>query len=69
MEYNEDSEHVSLPKKKFSSKKMFSEKLVAFLCLSMIKFCRTDKIKGIPLLKHFTEILKEVILAQFAHYW
>ena len=54
--------HVSVPKKEFSSRKMsFSETLLAFLYLSMIKFSRTDKVKGILLSKNFVKDLKGII--------
>ena len=48
-------------KKAFSSIKIFSEKLPAFLYSSMIKFSRTDKVIGIPLSKNFIENLKEIM--------
>ena len=49
-------------KKAFSSKKIsFSEKLLAFLYLSMIKFSRTDKVKGIPLSRSFIKNLKGIM--------
>ena len=48
-------------KKAFSSRKIFSEKLLAFLYLSMIKFSRTDKVKGIPLSRNFIENLKGIM--------
>ena len=46
----EEINHISIPKKRFASKKTpFSEKLIAFLYSSMVNFCKTDKVKGIPL--------------------
>ena len=55
-------EHIQVPKKPFSSKKtLFSEKIISFLYLSMINFCRTDKVKGIPLPKKFTENLQSIM--------
>ena len=52
----EEIDHISIPKKKFNSKKtIFSEKLIAFLYSSMVKFCETSKVKGIPLSQKFLE--------------
>ena len=52
----EEINHVSIPKKRFASKKTrFSEKLIAFLCSRMVNFCKTDKVKGIPLSQKFFE--------------
>ena len=46
----EDINHISVPKKRSASKKtLFSEKLIAFLYSSMVNFCKTDEVKGIPL--------------------
>ena len=54
--------HVSVPKEAFSSRKIsFFEKLLAFLYSSMIKFSRTDKVKGIPLSENFIENLKGIM--------
>ena len=53
--------HVLVPKRAFSSRKIFSEKLLAFLYSSMIKFSGTDKVKGIPLSKNFTKSLKGIM--------
>ena len=54
--------HVSVPTKAFSSKKIsFSEKLFVFLYSSMIKFCRTNKVKRSPLCKNFIENLKRIM--------
>ena len=54
--------HVSVPKKTFSSRKIsFSEKSLAFLYSSMIKFIRTDKVKGIPLSENFIENLNGIM--------
>ena len=52
----EEINHISIPKKKFTSKKtLFSEKLIAFLYSSMVNFCKTNKVKGIPLSQKFIE--------------
>ena len=46
----EEINQISIPKKRFASKKTpFSEKLIAFLYSSMVNFCKTDKVKRIPL--------------------
>ena len=46
----EEIDHISIPNKRFSSKKtFFSKKLIAFLCSNMVKFCETSKVKEIPL--------------------
>ena len=46
----EEIDHISIPNKRFSSKKtLFSKKLIAFLYSNMVKFCETSKVKGIPL--------------------
>ena len=61
MELKDDIHHISFPKKKFCTEKTFSEKLLAFLYSSMIKFCRTDKIQGIPLSKNFIDNLRDIM--------
>ena len=49
-------EEISIPKKRFNLKKtLFSEKLIAFLYLNILKFCKTSKVKRIP--KNFLKIL------------
>ena len=61
-EPKEEIHHVSLPNKRVAAKKnLFSEKLLAFLYSAMIRFCETDKVKGIPLSKHFLENLKGIM--------
>ena len=61
-ELKDDILHVSVPKKAFSSRKIsFPETLLAFLYSSMIKFSRTNKVKGIPLSKNFIENLKGIM--------
>ena len=54
-------------RKKVTSKKYF-ETLLVFLYSSMIKFCRTDKIRGIPLLRNFIENLKEIMNKTYLHH-
>ena len=52
----EEINHISIPKKKFASKKtLFSKKLTAFLYSSMVSFCKTNEVKGIPLFQKFIE--------------
>ena len=61
-ELREDIYHVSVPKKKCSSKNtLFSEKIIALLYSTMVSFCRTDKVKGIPLAKNFIENVRETL--------
>ena len=51
-EIKDDIHHIDIPKKIFTSKKiLFSDRLIAFIYSSLIKFSRTDKIKGVPLSK------------------
>ena len=52
----EEINHISIPKKRFASKKaLFSEKLIAFLYSGMVNFCKTDKVKEIILSQKFIE--------------
>ena len=65
LELKEDVHHVLLPKKRFDAKKnLFSEKLLAFLYSALIRFCETDKVKGIPLSKNFLENLKGIMTSK-----
>ena len=65
LELKEEIQHVSLPKKRFATKKnLFSEKLLAFLYSAIIRFCETDKVKGIPLSKDFLENLKGIMTSK-----
>ena len=64
IELKDDIRHVSIPPppKKISSKrKWFSEKMLAFLYLSMVRFVLTDKIKGIPVSKNFIDNLRGIM--------
>ena len=62
VELRNDTEHVSLLKKNFSTKKtLFSEKLLTFLYLPVIKFHKTNKMKGIPISKNFIKNLKGIM--------
>ena len=49
----EDIKKISLPKKPYAKKKVFKEKLVAFLYSNIIPFCMTDKVQGIPISQKF----------------
>lgn len=50
LDLKSDVEHINIPKKKFCSKKVvFSDKIIAFLYLNLVRFTVTDKIKGIPI--------------------
>ena len=61
-ELKDNIHHIDIPKKKITSKNiLFSDKLIAFIYSSFIKFCRTHKIKGIPLSKIFIENLKGIM--------
>ena len=54
--------YISVPKKKFSSKKtLFSEKLIGFLYLTMVGFCKTNKVQRIPLSKKFIDNLLGIL--------
>ena len=66
--------HISIPKKRFTSKKtLFSEKLIAFLYSSMVNFCKTDKVKGIPLSQKLIEnvlaIMENTLHTPLARNW
>ena len=64
-ELKEEIYHVSLPKRRFITKKnLFSEKLLAFLYSSIMRICETDKVKGIPLSKNFLENLKGMMASK-----
>ena len=52
------SNALKFQRKRFDSKKKnFPDKLLVFLYSNIVNFCKTDKIKGIPLLKKFIENL------------
>ena len=58
----EKIDHISIPKKRFTSEKtLFSEKLLVFLYSSMVNFCRTNKVKRIPLSQKFIENIKAIM--------
>ena len=65
LQLKEEIQYVSIPKKRFAAKKnLFSEKLPAFLYSAMVRFCETDKVKGIPLSKNFLENLKGIMISK-----
>ena len=50
LDLKSDVEHINIPKKKFCCKKVvFSDKMIAFLYSTLVRFTVTDKIKGIPI--------------------
>ena len=58
----EEIDHISIPKKRFASKKtLFSGKLLAFLYSSMVNFCKTNKVKEIPLSQKFIENIRAIM--------
>lgn len=61
-ELRKDIERIVILKRPWSKKcSNFSEKIIAFLYSSMISFCRTDKLKGIHLSKHFINNIKSIM--------
>ena len=59
-ELKEDTYHIAIPKLSFS-KIHFLDKIIAFLYSILVKFCKTNKIKGIPMPKNFIENLKGIM--------
>ena len=71
-ELRQDINKIVVPKKHFSHKSHnFSEKIIAFLYSNMINFCRTTKVKGIPISKKFigniSAILKNTHCLHHSH--
>ena len=58
-ELRDNIDHIEFPKKKIrlEKKSLFPDKLTAFLYSSIVSFCKTDKVKGIPLSKKCIENL------------
>ena len=57
-----DINHIILPKKPFFANKFgFSDKIISFTYSTLIKFVRTNKVKGVPLSKTSIENLKGII--------
>ena len=67
----EEIDHISTPKKRFTSKKtLFSEKLLAFFYSSMVNFCKTNKVKGISLSQKFIEYIRATMEnTHCIHHW
>ena len=58
----DDIHHIVLPKKPFCVNKFdLSDKIISFIYSTLIKFVRTNKVKGVPLSKTFIKNLKEII--------
>ena len=61
-EMKDDIHHIVLPKKPFCVNKFdLSDKIISFIYSTLIKFVRTNKVKGVPLSKTFIKNLKEII--------
>ena len=61
-EMEDDINHIALPKKLFFENKFnFSDKIISFIDSTLMKFVRTNKVKGVPLSKTFIENLKGII--------
>ena len=62
LELKNEIQHVSLPKKRFTSKNdLFSETFFTFLYSAIVRFCETDKVNGIPLSKNYLDNLKGIM--------
>ena len=59
-ELKENIVHIAIPKRSFI-KIHFLDKIIAFIYSTLVKFCKTNKIKGIPMSKNSTENLKGII--------
>ena len=59
-ELKEDTYHIAIPKRSFT-KIHFLDKIIAFLYSILVKFCKTNKTKGIPMPKNFIENLKGIM--------
>ena len=53
-ELKEDIDHIANPKRSFT-KIHFLDKITAFIYSTLVKFCKTNKIKGIKMSKNFIE--------------
>ena len=60
-ELRDDIHHINIPRKKYTSKNFFSDKLITFIYSTLIKFCKTEKIKGISLSTTFIENVKTIM--------
>ena len=59
-ELKEDIDHIAISKRSIR-KIHFLDKMIAFIYSTLVKFCKTNKIKGIPMSKNSTENLKGII--------
>ena len=59
-ELKEDIDHIAIPKRSFI-KIHFLNKIIAFKYSTLVKACKTNKIKGIPMSKYFIENLKDIM--------
>ena len=60
-EFRDDIHHINIPRKKYTTKKFFSDKLITFIYSTPTKFCKTEKIKGISLSTTFIENVKTIM--------
>ena len=58
--FNETIDNVVAARKRFV-KTDFADKIISFIYSSLIRFAETDKVKGIPKRKHFTDDLKVIM--------
>ena len=59
-EVKEDIDHIAISKRSIR-KIHFLDKMIAFIYSTLVKFCKTNKIKGIPMSKNFIENLKGIM--------
>ena len=59
-ELKEHIDHIAIPKKLFT-KIRFVDKTIAFIYSTLVKFCKTNKIKGVPMSKNIIENLKGIM--------
>ena len=59
-ELKEDIDHIAISKRSFTDIH-FLDKMIAFIYSTLVKFCKTNKIKGIPMSKNFIENLKGIM--------
>ena len=69
-ELRSDIEKIVVPKlSRFSKNYNFSDKIIAFLYSNLIRFCKTSKVKGIPLSKKFIGNVSGILQnTQCVHY-
>ena len=59
-ELKEDIDHIAISKRSFTDIH-FLDKMIAFIYSTLVKFCKTNKIKIIPMSKNFRENLKGIM--------